>query len=188
MLAEKGAGTQKRSEQLLGRVKNFFVRSEDVSLDDVLALQPRDVLERRLQTLVYRKGFARTASQARQLITHGHIAIAGNKASVPSRLVKFSEEEEIDWYGEPVETHAEPSPAEEPEEEAEEPAEEAEEAEAEEEPEAKEKELKEEVKPKETKEAREETRESKEKEEEKTEEKQEAVAEKTGEEAEKKGE
>lgn len=126
LLAEKGAGTQKRAEQLVGRVKRFFVRSEDVSLDDILALQPRDVLERRLQTLVYRKGFARTASQARQLLTHGHIAVAGNKVSVPSYLVKFSEEEEIDWYGEPVETHAEPSPAEGAGEEAEEPGEEAE--------------------------------------------------------------
>ncbi len=45
-------------------------------------------LERRLDNVVYRLGFASSRSMARQLVAHGHIQVNGRKLSVPSALVK----------------------------------------------------------------------------------------------------
>jgi small subunit ribosomal protein S4 len=46
------------------------------------------LLERRLDNMVYRAGFASTRRLARQLVNHGHILIDGKKASIPSMRVK----------------------------------------------------------------------------------------------------
>lgn len=46
------------------------------------------LLERRLDNVVYRLGFARTRPQARQFVTHGHVSVDGRRVSVPSYLVK----------------------------------------------------------------------------------------------------
>lgn len=46
------------------------------------------LLERRLDTVVYRLGFASTHAEARQLITHGHFRVNGVKVNVPSYLVR----------------------------------------------------------------------------------------------------
>lgn len=45
------------------------------------------LLERRLDNVVYRMGFASTRRQARQFVVHGHILLNGKKATTPSRLV-----------------------------------------------------------------------------------------------------
>lgn len=50
------------------------------------------ILESRLDNLVYRMGFARTRRQARQLVTHGHITLNGKKVDIPSYLVKVGDE------------------------------------------------------------------------------------------------
>ena len=49
------------------------------------------ILESRLDNLVYRMGFARTRRQARQLVTHGHILVNDKKLDIPSYLVKVGE-------------------------------------------------------------------------------------------------
>lgn len=49
-------------------------------------------LENRLDNTVYRLGFAATRSQARQLVSHGHITIGGKKVDIPSYQVKVGEE------------------------------------------------------------------------------------------------
>jgi small subunit ribosomal protein S4 len=46
------------------------------------------LLERRLDNMAYRAGFASSRAQARQLVRHGHISVNGKKVSVPSFLVK----------------------------------------------------------------------------------------------------
>jgi small subunit ribosomal protein S4 len=46
------------------------------------------LLERRLDNVVYRMGFASSRTQARQLIVHGHILVDGRKVNIPSYLVK----------------------------------------------------------------------------------------------------
>jgi ribosomal protein S4 len=67
------------------------------SLDDVLALETEAVLSRRLQTLVYLKGFSSTPYQARQLISHGHVAVKGRKVTIPSYMVAKEEETQIQY-------------------------------------------------------------------------------------------
>ncbi|ADG13367.1 ribosomal protein S4 [Methanocaldococcus infernus ME] len=93
---EQGA---KEAQQLFNVLRRYgILRKDNPTLDDVLALTVEDILERRLQTLVFRKGLARTPRQARQLIVHGHIAINGRRVTVPSYLVTVEEEDSIDYY------------------------------------------------------------------------------------------
>ena len=49
------------------------------------------ILESRLDNLVFRMGFARTRRQARQLVNHGHVTVNGNKVDIPSYLVKVGD-------------------------------------------------------------------------------------------------
>jgi len=46
------------------------------------------LLERRLDNVVYRLGFADSRAQARQIVRHGHIVVNGRKTDIPSFLVK----------------------------------------------------------------------------------------------------
>ena len=46
------------------------------------------LVERRLDNVVYRLGFARTRREARQLVNHGHFTVNGHKANIPSILLK----------------------------------------------------------------------------------------------------
>ena len=53
------------------------------------------LLERRLDNVVYRMGFATTRRFARQLVTHGHVLVNGKKVNIPSYLVKEGDRIEI---------------------------------------------------------------------------------------------
>lgn len=53
------------------------------------------LLERRLDNVVYRLGFADSRAQARQLVQHGHILLNGRKTDIPSCLVKVGDT--ISW-------------------------------------------------------------------------------------------
>ncbi|NKE36035.1 30S ribosomal protein S4 [Natronococcus sp. JC468] len=87
----------RRSEEFLGRLKRVGVLDEADELGDVLSLEVEDVLERRLQTVVYRKGLANTTQQARQFIVHGHIVVDGQRHRVPSYVVDVDEEDLVDF-------------------------------------------------------------------------------------------
>ncbi len=88
---------RKPEKQLLDRLHRLGILPETSVLDDVLVLSLEDILERRLQTLVFQKGLAKSIHQARQLITHGHVAIAGRRVSSPSYLVLKEEEAKITY-------------------------------------------------------------------------------------------
>ena len=49
------------------------------------------LLERRLDNVVYRLGFAKSRAQARQLVSHGHVLVNGSKVDIPSYLVKVGD-------------------------------------------------------------------------------------------------
>jgi small subunit ribosomal protein S4 len=51
--------------------------------DNLLSL-----LERRLDNVIYRLGFAMSRAEARQMVTHGHVTVDGKRVNVPSFLVK----------------------------------------------------------------------------------------------------
>ena len=50
------------------------------------------MLERRLDNVVYRMGFAGSRSQARQMVLHGHFTVKGHKVNIPSYLVQVGDE------------------------------------------------------------------------------------------------
>jgi small subunit ribosomal protein S4 len=53
------------------------------------------LLERRLDNIVYRLGFAASRAQARQLVRHGHIQVDGKTVTLPSFLVTVGQEIKI---------------------------------------------------------------------------------------------
>jgi len=73
---------------------------ESARLEDVLVLNVEDILERRLQTRVHKKGLSNSSKHARQLIVHGHIAVDGRRVTIPSYMVDLEEERQIGYYGE----------------------------------------------------------------------------------------
>ncbi|MFC1992115.1 30S ribosomal protein S4 [Chloroflexota bacterium] len=73
--------------------RRMFAQAEKlqgITGDNLLVL-----LERRLDNVVYRLGFADSRSQARQLVQHGHIVLNGRKTNIPSCLIK--EGDTISW-------------------------------------------------------------------------------------------
>lgn len=57
-------------------------------MDGMAGVNFLQLLESRLDNLVYRMGFARTRKAARQLVNHGHIAVDGKKVDIPSAEIK----------------------------------------------------------------------------------------------------
>lgn len=91
----KTGQARKEEAQLLARLQRMNLLKEGSTLDDVLALNINSILDRRLQTLVFKKGLTATVGQARQLIVHGHIAVGGSRVTAPSYLVERGEDEEL---------------------------------------------------------------------------------------------
>jgi small subunit ribosomal protein S4 len=85
----------KMENELLARLKKVGILDETAVLDNVLDLSIEDLLERRLQTIVFRKGLTRTIFQSRQLITHGHVNIGNRRVTVPSYIVSKEEENQV---------------------------------------------------------------------------------------------
>ncbi|MCU0642038.1 MAG: S4 domain-containing protein, partial [archaeon] len=59
------------------------------------ALKPEDLFERRLPTIVYKKGFAKTPQEARQMVAHKRVILEGKVVDVPSYLISISEDAHI---------------------------------------------------------------------------------------------
>ncbi|HII75542.1 MAG TPA: 30S ribosomal protein S4 [Methanolinea sp.] len=103
LLALMSTGTDRalfeaKKAELIGHLQRTGLLGPDADIDNVLSLKVQNQLERRLQTLVHRQGLARSPKQARQMITHGHIAIGGKRVSIPGYKVSRSEETEISYY------------------------------------------------------------------------------------------
>ena len=83
------------SEALLSKLRSIGLIKDDSRLDDVLSLQVKDFLERRLQTVMVRRAMAKSMKQARQFITHNHMLVDGKVITSPSFIVHKSVEEKI---------------------------------------------------------------------------------------------
>lgn len=92
LIAEKD---EKKVKLLIDKLVKLGLLKEGSGLDDVLALTVNNILERRLQTVVWKKGMTSTALHARQFITHGHVMIEGKKAKSPAYMVPVEEESKI---------------------------------------------------------------------------------------------
>ena len=59
--------------------------------DGVTGLNLVEYLERRLENVVYRMGFAKTIRQARQIVSHGHVLVNGRRVNIASYRVKVGD-------------------------------------------------------------------------------------------------
>jgi len=93
-----GYGLQLREKQKAKRIyftlekqfRNYFEKaSAKKGVTGEALLQQ---LERRLDNVVYRMGFASSRRQARQLVRHGHVAVNGRKVNIPSFQVSLDNE------------------------------------------------------------------------------------------------
>ncbi len=87
---------------LLNKLRKLGLMNEGGTVDDVLSMRVENLLDRRLQTQVWKKGLATTPVQARQFITHGHIEVAGKKVTSPGMTVNMDMENRIGWHGTPL--------------------------------------------------------------------------------------
>ena len=93
-----GRSSANTGSDIIARLSRFNIVKEDAIADDLLVLKPEAILERRLQTIVYRKGMSKSIKQARQLIAHGFISISGRRVKSPGYLVSRAEEGNIGYY------------------------------------------------------------------------------------------
>jgi len=94
-------GKQLREKQKVKRIygtneaqfKRFFeMAKKDAKNKGVRLLQ---LLEMRLDNVIYRLGLAESRVQARQFVTHGHVKVNGKKVDIPSYITKVDDEIEI---------------------------------------------------------------------------------------------
>jgi len=85
----------KEKDQMMNKLQALGLLSSEAKIDDVLGLELKDILERRLQTLVFRKGLARSIKQSRQFITHRHILVDGKEINAPGYFVLMKEESQL---------------------------------------------------------------------------------------------
>ena len=86
---------EREKEQLLSKLKSLSLLPATAGMENILDLTLKSVLDRRLQTVVFKKGISKSVKSARQMITHGHIIVNNIKVTIPSYLVQSNEEQAI---------------------------------------------------------------------------------------------
>jgi len=86
---------EKKEQILMKSLTRIGLVNTNSTLDDVLNLKVTDLLSRRLQTIVQKKGLIKSTYQARQAVVHGHIMIGERVVTIPSYTVKVEEENQI---------------------------------------------------------------------------------------------
>jgi len=76
-----------KEKYLLGKLIKLGLINENEGIEKILDLKVEDILNRRLQTIVHKKGFASTSLYARQKIVHKHVTINGIKINKPGFMV-----------------------------------------------------------------------------------------------------
>jgi len=97
LTAQDTAQSKKEEKQLLERLYRLGLLAKGSDIADVLGLTIKDFMERRLQTIVFKKGLARGIKQARQFVTHQHIAVNGKIVTSPSYIVLAAEESSVSF-------------------------------------------------------------------------------------------
>lgn len=87
IIAARTDQAEKEKIQLLRKLSRLGLIDENADVETILNLTLKDLLERRLQSIVFRKGLARSMKQARQFITHNHITVGGKKVTAPGLFV-----------------------------------------------------------------------------------------------------
>ena len=81
---------KQKLKRFYGVLENQFRRYYQLATRSVgnTGEQLLSILERRLDNVVHRLGFAPNRNQARQMVAHGHVTVNGRKCDIPSMLVK----------------------------------------------------------------------------------------------------
>jgi small subunit ribosomal protein S4 len=82
-------------QELIKKLNRLGVLGSEAVFDDLLLISIEDLLKRRLQTLVFERGLAKTVYEARQRIIHKHIAIGDKIVNSPSHIVLKENEDYI---------------------------------------------------------------------------------------------
>lgn len=86
--------------QFVAKLKSQgYLNVEATSLDEVLDITLRELFERRLSTVVYKAGLARTPGQARQFVVHGHVTVNGEIVTAPSYPTTVKDAETVAFIG-----------------------------------------------------------------------------------------
>ena len=96
-----GYGLQLREKQkakhyyqlLEGQFRNLFEKAADMK--GITGENLLNMLERRLDNVIYRMGFGASRSQSRQIVRHGHIQVNGRKVDIPSFVVRLNDVVEV---------------------------------------------------------------------------------------------
>lgn len=99
LIAATGTQAEREKQQLFARLQRLGMIKAGAKLDDILGLNLKNILDRRLQTIVCRKGLARSMKQARQFITHQHVVVGQKIVSSPNYLVLMAEEPHVGIVG-----------------------------------------------------------------------------------------
>jgi len=97
LITSENPQVEKERNQLLTKLFSLGLTGKDAKIEDVLSLTLKDIMERRLQTLVYRKNLSSSIKQARQFIVHEHVSLGEKTISAPSFLVPVEEEGSIQF-------------------------------------------------------------------------------------------
>ena len=97
LIINKTAQAEKERIQIMGKLTKLGLLPAGAALGDVLGLETKNLLERRLQTVVFKKGLARSIKQARQFITHRHVMVGSKEITSPAYLVSTEEESQISF-------------------------------------------------------------------------------------------
>ena len=97
LVTTKNPQVEKERNQLLTKLFSLGLLGKDAHIEDILSLTLKDIMERRLQTLVFRKNLANSIKQARQFIVHEHISLGDKRITTPSYLVLSEEENSIQF-------------------------------------------------------------------------------------------
>ncbi|MBI2151286.1 30S ribosomal protein S4 [Candidatus Woesearchaeota archaeon] len=95
LIADRTAQGAVEKEQMMSKLIRLGLLSSGAKLDNVLGLELKDVLERRIQSRLYRRSLARSMKQARQFIVHGHVAIGNKTITSPSYMLSLVEESSL---------------------------------------------------------------------------------------------
>lgn len=97
LIADKTVQGEREKAQMMAKLQRLNLLGAGARLDDVLSLQLPNILDRRLQSVVDKKGLARSMKQARQFITHRHIRIGDKEITSPGYLVSSEEESVLNF-------------------------------------------------------------------------------------------
>lgn len=88
--------SEEAEKEVIQKANSLGLIRENDGLEGLLTLNVTDILDRRIQTAVERRGLADTVKEARQIVVHGHVYVNGERVNTPGYLLTQEEEQELE--------------------------------------------------------------------------------------------